>query len=57
MRMARSGTVFAQLHHMGLQGLPAQRFAGQARVVAPSSLLIAGCGALPGILTETSPVF
>ena len=35
---AEGGTVFAQLHHFGLQGLPAQTFDGQARIVAPSSM-------------------
>lgn len=34
---AADGRVFAQLHHFGLQGLPAQTFTGQARIVAPSS--------------------
>ncbi len=32
------GRIFAQLHHFGLQGLPAQTFAGEAKIVGPSSL-------------------
>jgi 2,4-dienoyl-CoA reductase-like NADH-dependent reductase (Old Yellow Enzyme family) len=35
---AQGGRVFAQLHHFGLQGLPAQTFDGEARIVAPSSV-------------------
>jgi 2,4-dienoyl-CoA reductase-like NADH-dependent reductase (Old Yellow Enzyme family) len=32
------GRVVAQLHHFGLQGLPAQTFAGEATIVAPSAV-------------------